>query len=57
MQYNKQNYDDLIDNIGDIINNQVVTYANGLTIDNPINNFNKTYHLSILEITDTLDKY
>lgn len=54
--HNKQEYDDIIDNIGDVINNQVVTYVNGLTIDNPVTNFNKTHHLSILEITDTLDK-
>lgn len=46
----------LIDNLCNIVDNQIITYANGLTIDNPATNYNKSYHLSILEITDTLDK-
>lgn len=51
-----KNDDDLIDNIDEVIDNQVITYLNGLTIDNPYANYNRTYNLSILEITDTLDK-
>lgn len=51
-----KNDDYMIDNLTDLLNNQVLTYTNGLTIENSKTGYNRKCNLNTLEIMDALDK-
>lgn len=42
-------------NMQDLLQNQIVTYLNGITVNNNATNFNKTFNLNTIEILEKLE--